>query len=134
MGGMPLALIRTRLGEALRDTGLTALIAFGLFLPLIGFQTITDIRDVLIITTRWPLLLTLVGSIAAVRFIYVLVLAPRFERGGLRLPQRASTTAANILRNWFIPFAIAFVIVYPMLVVLAVGFTGAGSTISACRS
>jgi branched-chain amino acid transport system permease protein len=126
MGGMQLAVnIRTRLGEALRDTGLTALLALGLFLPLIGLQTITDIRDVLIITTRWPLLFTLVGSIAAVRFIYVLALAPRFERGGLRLPQRASASAANFLRNWFIPFAVAFVIVYPMLVVFAVGFRGA---------
>src|ERR1700739_3588784 len=126
MAGMkPPVNIRTRWVEALRDSGLTALIAFGLFLPLIGFQTITDIRDVLIIATRWPLLLSLVGSIAAVRFIYVLALAPRFERGGLRLRQRASATAANILRNWFIPFAVAFVIAYPMLVVLAVGFTGA---------
>jgi branched-chain amino acid transport system permease protein len=117
--------IRTRLGEALRDAGLTALIAFGLFLPLVGFQTITDIRDALIITTRWPLLFALVGSIAAIRFTYVLALAPRLERGALRLPPRASATAASILRNWFIPFAVAFVIVYPALVVLAVGFGGA---------
>jgi branched-chain amino acid transport system permease protein len=117
--------IRTRLLEALRDTALTALMAFGLFLPLIGFQTITDIRDALTVTTRWPLLFALVGSIAAVRFIYVLAVAPRFERGGLRLPQRASAGVANFVRNWFIPFAVAFVIVYPMLVVLAVGFGGA---------
>jgi branched-chain amino acid transport system permease protein len=115
----------TRLWQALRDTALTALIAFGLFLPLIGFQTITDIRDVLTITTRWPLLFALVGTIAAVRFGYVMALAPRFERGARLMPQRASAIAVNILRNWFIPFAVAFVIVYPMLVVLAVGFGGA---------
>jgi branched-chain amino acid transport system permease protein len=115
----------TRFGEALRDTALTALIAFGLFLPLVGFQTVTDIRDVLTITTRWPLLFALVGSIAAVHFIYLMALAPRFERGARLIPQRAATTAGNILRNWFIPFAVAFAIVYPMLVVLAVGFTGA---------
>jgi len=117
--------IRTRLGEALRDTGLTALIAFGLFLPLVGFETITDINNVLILTTRWPLLFTLVGSIAAVRFIYVLALAPRLERGARLLPQRLVQTATNVMRNWFIPFAVAFVIVYPALVVLAVGFGGA---------
>ncbi|HEV3160755.1 MAG TPA: high-affinity branched-chain amino acid ABC transporter permease LivM [Xanthobacteraceae bacterium] len=117
--------IRTRLGVALRDSGLTALVAFGVFLPLVGFLTVTDISNVLILTTRWPLLFALVGSIAALRFIYALTLAPRLERGALRLPQRASATAASILRNWFIPFAVAFVIVYPMLVVLAVGFTGA---------
>jgi branched-chain amino acid transport system permease protein len=127
MGGMQLAgaNIRARLGRALRDTGLTALIAFGLFLPLVGFQTTTDIRDVLIVTTRWPLLFALVGSIAGVRFIYVLALAPRLERGALRLPRQASATAAGILRNWFIPFAVAFAIVYPMLVIITVGFTGA---------
>jgi branched-chain amino acid transport system permease protein len=127
MGGMELAdaNIGTRFSQALRDTALTALIALGLFLPLVGFQTTTDIRDVLIVTTRWPLLLALVGSIAAVRFIYVLALAPRFERGARLIPQRASATAANILRNWFIPFAVAFVIVYPMLVVLMVGVGGA---------
>jgi branched-chain amino acid transport system permease protein len=110
---------------ALRDAGTTALIAFGLFLPLIGFQTITDIRDTLILTTRWPLLFALIGSIAALRFLYLMVIAPRRERGGLRLPQPALRTLGDLLRNWFIPFAIAFVIVYPMLVVLLVGFRGA---------
>ncbi len=127
MGGMQLggAKIRTRLGEALRDTGLAALVAFGVFLPLVGFETVTDINNVLILTTRWPLLFALVGSIAAIRFVYALLVAPRLERGALRLPQRASATAASILRNWFIPFAVAFVIVYPALVVLAVGFGGA---------
>ena len=115
---------RTRLGEALRGTVLTALVALGVFLPLVGFETVTDIRNTLILTTRWPLLFALVGSIAAIRFIYDLLLAPRFERGGLRIPPRASATAANFLRNWFIPFAVAFVIVYPALVVLAVGFHG----------
>jgi branched-chain amino acid transport system permease protein len=117
--------IRTRLGEALRDTGLTALIALGVFLPLVGFETVTDINNVLILATRWPLLFALVGSIAAVRFIYALILAPRFERGTLRLPSRASATAASILRNWFIPFAVAFVIVYPALVIIGTGFGGA---------
>ena len=117
--------IRTRLSGALRDTGLTALVALGVFLPLVGFETVTDINNVLILTTRWPLLFALVGSIAAVRFIYGLILAPRFERGTLRLPSRASATAASILRNWFIPFAVAFVIVYPALVIIGTGFGGA---------
>src|ERR1700746_1855897 len=92
--------IRARLGEALRDTGLSALIALGVFLPLVGFETVTDINNVLILATRWPLLFALVGSIAAVRFIYALMLAPRLERGALHLPPRASATAAGILRNW----------------------------------
>src|ERR1700745_1484914 len=127
MGGMQFAgaNIRARLGGALRDTGLTALIALGVFLPLVGFQTITDINNVLILTTRWPLLFALVGGIAAVRFTYALMLAPRLERGALRLPPRASAAAAGILRNWFIPFAVAFVIVYPALVIIGAGFGSA---------
>src|SRR5262249_38222821 len=117
--------IATRLGEALRDAGLTVLIALGLFLPLVGFETITAISNVLILQTRWPLLLGLVGGPAGVPFTSVLALPPRLERGALRVPPRASATVASILRNWFIPFAGAFVIVYPALVVLAVGFGGA---------
>ncbi|MBO0716305.1 MAG: high-affinity branched-chain amino acid ABC transporter permease LivM [Rhizobiales bacterium] len=116
---------RTRLSGALRETGLIALIALGVFLPLVGFKTITDINNVLILTTRWPLLFALVGSIAAVRFIYALMLAPRLERAALRLPPRASAAAASILRDWFIPFAIAFVIVYPALVIIGAGFGSA---------
>src|SRR5499427_2609921 len=124
---MPANAYRTgaHLFGAMRDAAITGLISLGLFLPLVGFQTITDIRNVLILTTRWPLLLGLVGSITACRCIYLLVLAPRLERGALRPPQRTQALLGNLLRNWFIPFAVAFVIVYPMLVVLAVGFTGA---------
>ena len=55
--GARAATMRARLVGALRDATVTGLLALGLFLPLIGFQTITDIRDVLILTTRWPLLL-----------------------------------------------------------------------------
>ena len=124
---MPANAYRTgaHLFGAMRDAAITGLISLGLFLPLVGFQTITDIRTVLILTTRWPLLLGLVGSITACRCIYLIALAPRLERGALRPPQRTQALLGNLLRNWFIPFAVAFVIVYPMLVVLAVGFTGA---------
>src|SRR6266704_216041 len=116
---------RAHLVGAVRNAAVTGLIGFGLFLPLIGFQTITDIRDVLILATRWPLLLAVVGGITASRFFYLMMLAPRLERGALRLPQPALAVLGNVLRNWFVPFAIAFAIVYPMIVVLAVGFGGA---------
>jgi branched-chain amino acid transport system permease protein len=53
------------------------------------------------------------------------VLPPRLDPPPLRLPPRASATAASILRNWFIPFAVAFVIVYPALVIIGAGFGSA---------
>ena len=37
--------------RALRDASVTALLAFGLFLPLVGFQTVTDVRNDLILNT-----------------------------------------------------------------------------------
>ena len=41
---------------ALGDASRTAVIAFWLLLPLIGFETVTNINDQLILTTRFPLL------------------------------------------------------------------------------
>ena len=52
---------RSRLTRAFYDAGITALLAIGLFLPLIGFKTEQDIRNELMLTTRWPLLFALVG-------------------------------------------------------------------------
>src|SRR5215469_9456637 len=76
----------TRLGEALRDTGLTALVALGVFLPLVGFQTVTNIRDALALTTRWPLLFALVASITAAR-------ARRFALAAAGLANRSELSA-----------------------------------------
>ena len=53
---------RVDIARALRDAGVTALLAFGLFLPLIGFQTVTNVRNDLILTTRWPLLFAIVAA------------------------------------------------------------------------
>jgi branched-chain amino acid transport system permease protein len=115
---------RIDLAGALRDAGVVGLIAVGLFLPLIGFQTVTNIRDELIVTTRWPLLLALVVAIAVVRFAYSAALAPWLARRALRPPQAAPAWARQI-RRWLVPFAIGFVIVYPVVVVAIVGFGGA---------
>ena len=49
--------------RALKDAAITALLAFGLFLPLVGFQTVTDVRNDLILTTRWPLLFAVVAVV-----------------------------------------------------------------------
>ena len=51
---------RVDLARALRDAGKTALIAFGIFLPLIGFYTLNDINNHLTYEMRLPLLLTFV--------------------------------------------------------------------------
>ncbi|MFZ0069172.1 MAG: DUF3382 domain-containing protein, partial [Pseudolabrys sp.] len=107
--------------RALKDAAITALLAFGLFLPLVGFQTVTDVRNDLILTTRWPLLFAVVVVVGIGRLAYSLVVEPW-------LRQRALQPAAPIpawrahAGKWLVPFAIGFVIAYPAIVLVAAGF------------
>ena len=107
--------------RAFRDAGVTALLAFGLFLPLVGFQTITDIRNDLILTTRWPLLFALVGVVGFGRLAYSLVVEPWLGRRTLR-PTPTAPAWRTYVGKWFIPFAIGFVIAYPAIVIATAGF------------
>ena len=110
---------------ALRDAAITTLLAFGLFLPLIGFQTVTNIRNELELDTRWPLLFSIVAVVGVARLAYSFLLAPWLER----IKQRpvATTTPAwrTSFGKWFVPFCIGFVIVYPVIIIAATGYGGA---------
>ena len=116
---------RVDVARALRDAGFTALLAFGLFLPLIGFQTVTDIRNDLILTTRWPLLFAIVAVVGAGRLAFSLVLEPWLKQRTLRPVAAAPAGWRAAFAKWFTPFAIGFVIVYPPIVVALNGFGGA---------
>ncbi len=120
------ALVRTRVDAmaALRDAGITAAIAFGLFLPLIGFKTEVNGENALILTTRWPLLFAIVAVVGVGRFGYSLQLEPRLRRRALRPIATAPSAWRTFLGKWFVPFAIAFVVVYPAIVLATAGFRG----------
>ena len=110
--------------RALRDAGVTALIAFGLFLPLIGLQTVTDIRNDLILNTRWPLLFAITAIVGAGRLAYAFGFEPWLRQRALR-PVRATPSAwRGMVAKWFVPFAIGFVIAYPVIVIALNGFGG----------
>src|SRR5215470_14029548 len=110
--------------RAPKDAGTTALLAFGLFLPLVGFQTTTDVRNDLILTTRWPLLFAVVAVAGIGRLAYSLVVEPWFSQRALRAP--APTPAWRLqVAKWFVPFAIGFVVAYPVIVIATAGFGGA---------
>src|SRR3954471_22197648 len=79
---------RVDLVRALREAAITALIAFGMFLPLIGFNTVQNIHNELVLETRWPLLAALVGIITLGRFFYALLIAPWLARRAMRPPQQ----------------------------------------------
>src|SRR5471030_1539326 len=100
---------RSELKSAFYDAGVTALLAFGLFLPLIGFKTEQDIRNELILTTRWPLLFAIVGMVGFGRLFYSLTLEPWLKQRALRPVPTAQPIRRSFVAKWFIPFAIGFV-------------------------
>ena len=112
---------------AVKDAGIAAVLAFGLFLPLIGLRTTQDIRNELTLDTRWPLLFTLVGIVAAGSLVNSLVIAPwRARRAAKpRVEHPAAARFRTAFSRWFAPFAIGFVIAYPMLALWLSGMQGA---------
>ncbi|MDP2295663.1 MAG: high-affinity branched-chain amino acid ABC transporter permease LivM [Pseudolabrys sp.] len=110
---------------ALRDAAITTLLTFGLFLPLIGFQTVVNIRNELEVTTRWPLLFSLVAIAGIGRLLYSFLIVPWLARYRLRPVAATQHTWLSFIGQWFTPFAIGFVIVYPVIVIYTSGYGGA---------
>src|SRR5664280_2207402 len=116
---------RVDMARALRDAGITALLAFGLFLPLIGFQTVTDFGNNLVLTTRWQLLFAIVAIVGAGRLAFSLLIEPALKQRTMRRVSAPPAGWRAVVAKWFTPFAIGFVIVYPPLVIALNGFGGA---------
>jgi branched-chain amino acid transport system permease protein len=115
---------RVDLAGALRGAGFTGLIATGLFLPLIGFQTTVNGSNELVLTTRWPLFFAFVAITAAGRFAYSGVIAPWLAQRAQRPARTAPSVWRTFVRRWFIPFAVGFTVAYPAIVLLTAGFGG----------
>jgi branched-chain amino acid transport system permease protein len=65
--------------RALRAAGFTGLIAFGLFLPLIAFKAVHDIRNELVLETRWELFAWFVGIAFFGRLLWELLPRERIK-------------------------------------------------------
>ena len=114
---------RSHAAGAVRDGAATGLIAAGLFLPLIAFKTDVNGENQLILATRWPLFVAIVAVTVAGRSLYSLVIAPSLAARALQ--PAAPATWREFLRNWFVPFAVAFVVAYPAIVLATAGRMGA---------
>jgi branched-chain amino acid transport system permease protein len=126
----PWAKNSARLPRALRESAFTALIAFGLLLPLIGFNTVQNIRNELILETRWPLLASLVVIIAATRFVQLLVISPWYERRRAQATTHAAlNTERSLAANVAAGLTLAFALIYPALALWGAGFHGAAKWI-----
>src|SRR5262249_34965039 len=106
------AVLRLDFMRACRDAAVTAIIAFGLLLPLIGFNTVLNIHNELILETRWPLLGVLIGIIAALRFVHSLLIVPWREWSAMRPRREVEPTWVRRAAGWMIPFTLGFIILY----------------------
>ncbi|HZP71534.1 MAG TPA: high-affinity branched-chain amino acid ABC transporter permease LivM [Pseudolabrys sp.] len=113
---------RVDLARAFRDAALTGLLALGLFLPLVGFETITNIRNELILATRWPLLFAIAALAALCRLAYSLLIEPWLASRAHRPAKADVPKWRTRLGKWFVPFAIGFMIAYPAIVITTAGF------------
>ncbi|TMI98663.1 MAG: high-affinity branched-chain amino acid ABC transporter permease LivM [Alphaproteobacteria bacterium] len=117
---LPHTAARANLAHALKDAAITALISFALLLPLIGFKTVQNMRNELELETRIPLLLAIVAIITAARLFGSLVIEPWRERRALRphAEDARLTALKTTFANWFTPFAMGFVLVYPLIIMV----------------
>src|SRR5436309_802691 len=115
---LPHSAARSNVARAIEDAVFTALISFALLLPLIGFKTVQNMRNELELETRIPLLLAIVGIITAGKLFGSLVIEPWRERRAMRphAEDARLTALKTAFANWFTPFAMGFVIVYPILI------------------
>ena len=116
---------RLDLARACRDATIAALISCGLFLPLIGFNTVLNIHNELILETRWPLFAVFIAIIAGGRFVHSLLIAPWLERRAMRPRRDGKPSRITHATSWMIPFTLGFAILYPALALWLAGFQGA---------
>jgi branched-chain amino acid transport system permease protein len=110
---------------ALKSAAITALVSFVLFLPLIGFKTVQNMRNELELETRFPLLLTMVALITAARLLGMLVIEPWRVRRKARPPSESMANLSARISGYVTPFILGFVVLYPVIVLVLTGGTGA---------
>ncbi|MEW6634856.1 MAG: high-affinity branched-chain amino acid ABC transporter permease LivM [Pseudomonadota bacterium] len=118
--------VATPVQRALREALYAGAIALGLFVLFIGLRTDQNINNELILVQRWGLLALVVGAVAVGRFLYVAYAVPAMERSKVekaKAPAVAATEPGFLRRN-FNKIGVAGLLLYPVIIVLLVGFQG----------
>jgi len=113
--------------RAIREALYAGVIAFGLFFLLIGVKTDQNIRNELILVPRWGLLAIVVALVMIGRFVSVAWLQPYFAarkaEKAKAAPVAVETEKSLFWKHWT-KIAIGALILYPVAIVLLVGFQG----------
>ncbi len=112
--------------KAIKDALFTGLMAFGLFVLLIGFKTDQNIRNELILLNRPMLLAIFVVAAMAIRYFIDTVAKPYFARR--RAEKAALVVDANapqsFLRKNFSKIGLVLLFAYPFIILALVGVQG----------
>ncbi|MBQ0711064.1 MULTISPECIES: high-affinity branched-chain amino acid ABC transporter permease LivM [unclassified Ochrobactrum] len=113
-------------GRAIREGFFAGLLALGLFCLIIGFKTDQNINNELVLQQRWGALAVIVVLAAIGRFLFVAFLQPTLEARKLaKSKQSAATTESpSFVRRNFSRLGVAFLFVYPILIVALLGWQG----------
>ncbi|HTN95710.1 MAG TPA: high-affinity branched-chain amino acid ABC transporter permease LivM [Nordella sp.] len=112
--------------RGIREALYAGAISFGMFFLLIGIKTDQNIRNELILVPRWGLLAVVIALVMAGRFLMVVWLHPYLEARKLqkaKAPVVAHAEKSAFVRHWT-KIAIGALILYPVVIVLLVGFQG----------
>jgi branched-chain amino acid transport system permease protein len=114
--------------RAIRDAAIAGAVAFGILLPLLGFETVQNMRNELVLETRPVLLAVFVVLTILASLLSSLVFKPWSQRRAAARPAGGSLKAAawrTALARFFTPFALGFAVIYPVIAVWFAGFGGA---------
>src|SRR5690606_6155222 len=114
-------------GRAIREGFFAGLLALGLFCLIIGFKTDQNINNELVLQQRWGALAVIVVLAAIGRFLFVAFTQPWLEARKLAKSKQQPALAVespSFVRRNFSRLGVAFLFVYPILIVAFLGWQG----------
>ncbi len=113
-------------GRAIREGFFAGLLALGLFCLIIGFKTDQNINNELVLVQRWGALAVMVALAAVGRFLFVAFTQPWLEARKLAKSKQpaAAVESPSFVRRNFSRLGVAFLFVYPILIVAFLGWQG----------
>ena len=108
--------------RAMKDALFAALVASGVFGPLLAFKTTQDMQNRLIVEPRWDLLAIVVLIVWAGRFLLSLW---SYTRSSEPRPARVAITLPAVVSRGLPPAALVALFVYPMMILSLTGGGGA---------
>jgi len=110
--------------QAARDAFYAGLVVFGLFILLIGFRTDQNIKNELILIQRWGLLFSMVAAAMVIRFAMTAFVSPALAaRRAAKAAQKPSEKVSWFRQNFY-KLALAFLLIYPFLMLTVFGVNG----------